>query len=123
MYIWDGTAWKTKTNTVKKYITLNQGGTITVPTTGVSRCYLPSALTITNVYASLGTASSTTFTFKLLKNGSIVGTYNISSNSYKMTTTAASISLTTSDYLTLDVTAGTGATDLKVDLEYTVTLL
>jgi hypothetical protein len=122
LYIWDGTTWKTKTNTVKKYITLNQVGTVTVPTTGVSRCYVPSTLTITNVYASLGTASSSTFTFKLLKNGSIVGTYNISSNSYKMTTTAASISLTTSDYLTLDVTAGTGATDLKVDLEYTLTL-
>ena len=123
IYLWNGTAWKTKTNTVKKYITLNQGGTITVPTTGVSRCYVPSALTITNVYASLGTASSTTFTFKLLKNGSIVGTYTLSSNSYKMTTTAASISLTTADYLTLDVTTGTGASDLKVDLEYTLTLV
>ena len=122
LYLWNGTAWKTKTNTVKKYITLNQGGTITVPTTGVSRCYVPSALTITNVYASLGTASSSTFTFKLLKNGSIVGTYNISSSSYKMTVTAASISLTTTDYLTLDVTAGSGASDLKVDLEYTYTL-
>ena len=123
IYLWNGTAWKTKTNTIKKYITLNQGGTITVPTTGVSRCYVPSALTITNVYASLGTASSTTFTFKLLKNGSIVGTYTLSSNSYKMTTTAASISLTTADYLTLDVTTGTGASDLKVDLEYTLTLV
>jgi hypothetical protein len=122
IYLWNGTAWKTKTNTIKKYITLNQGGTITVPTTGVSRCYVPSALTITNVYASLGTASSTTFTFKLLKNGSIVGTYTLSSNSYKMTTTAASISLTTADYLTLDVTTGTGASDLKIDLEYNQTL-
>jgi hypothetical protein len=122
IYLWNGTAWKTKTNTIKKYITLNQGGTITVPTTGVSRCYVPSALTITNVYASLGTASSTTFTFKLLKNGSIVGTYTLSSNSYKMTTTAVSISLTTADYLTLDVTTGTGASDLKIDLEYNQTL-
>jgi hypothetical protein len=122
IYLWNGTAWKTKTNTVKKYITLNQGGTITVPTTGVARCYVPSALTIVNVYASLGTASSTTFTFKLLKNGTIVGTYTISSNSYKMTVTAASISLTTSDYLTLDVTGGAGASDLKVDLEYNITL-
>jgi hypothetical protein len=122
IYLWNGTAWKTKTNTVKKYITLNQGSTITVPTTGVARCYVPNALTIVNVYASLGTASSTTFTFKLLKNGSIVGTYTISSNSYKMTVTAASISLTTSDYLTLDVTGGAGASDLKVDLEYNITL-
>ena len=122
LYLWNGTAWKTKVNTVKKYISMNQPGSITVPVTGVARCYVPSALTITNVYASLGTASSTTFTFKLLKNGTIVGTYNISSSSYKMTATAASISLTTSDYLTLDVTAGTGASDLKVDLEYTLTL-
>jgi hypothetical protein len=58
-----------------------------------------------------------------LKNGSVVGTYNISSNTNKMTTTGASVSLTTSDYLTVNVTAGTGATDLRIDLEYLVTLV
>ena len=39
-----------------------------------------------------------------------------------MTTTAASISLVTTDYLTVNVTAGTGASDLRIDLEYIVTL-
>ena len=123
LYIWDGTAWKTKVNTVKKYISMTQSGTITVPTTGTARLYPPSSLTISNVYASLSTTSSTTFTFQLLKNGSVVGTYNISSGVNKMTTTAASISLTTNDYLTVNVTAGTGATDLRIDLEYVVTLV
>ena len=122
LYIWDGTAWKTKTNTVKKYITLNQSGTITVPTTGTARLYPPSSLTISNVYASLSTTSSSTFTFQLLKNGSAVGTYNISASTNKMTTTAASISLITTDYLTVNVTAGTGASDLRIDLEYNQTL-
>ena len=123
LYIWDGTAWKTKVNTVKKYITLSQTGAITVPTTGTARLYPPSSLTISNVYASLSTTSSSTFTFQLLKNGSAVGTYNISSGVNKMTTTAASISLITTDYLTVNVTAGTGATDLRIDLEYVVTLV
>ena len=123
LYIWDGTAWKTKTNTVKKYISMTQSGTITVPTTGTARLYPPSSLTISNVYASLSTTSSSTFTFQLLKNGSAVGTYNISANTNKLTTTAASISLTTSDYLTVNVTAGTGASDLRIDLEYLVTLV
>jgi hypothetical protein len=123
LYIWDGTAWKTKTNTVKKYITLNQSGTVTVPTTGTARLYPPSSLTISNVYASLSTTSSSTFTFQLLKNGSVVGTYNISASTNKMTTTAASISLLTTDYLTVNVTAGAGASDLKIDLEYNQTLV
>jgi hypothetical protein len=123
LYIWDGTAWKTKINTVKKYISMTQSGTITIPTTGTARLYPPSSLTISNVYASLSTTSSSTFTFQLLKNGSVVGTYNISSNTNKMTTTGASVSLTTSDYLTVNVTAGTGATDLRIDLEYLVTLV
>jgi hypothetical protein len=102
---------------------MTQSGTITVPTTGTARLYPPSSLTISNVYASLSTTSSTTFTFQLLKNGSVAGTYNISSNTNKMTTTAASISLTTNDYLTINVTAGAGASDLRVDLEYVVTLV
>ena len=122
LYIWDGTAWKTRVNTVKKYISMTQAGAITVPVTGTARLYPPSNLTISNVYASLSTTSSSTFTFQLLKNGSVVGTYNISSGTNKMTTTAASISLTTTDYLTVNVTAGTGAVDLRVDLEYIVTL-
>jgi hypothetical protein len=123
LYIWDGTAWKTRVNTVKKYITMNQSGTITVPVTGTARLYPPSSLTISNVYASLSTTSSSTFTFQLLKNGSVVGTYNISSGTNKMTVTAANISLTTTDYLTVNVTAGTGASDLRIDLEYLVTLV
>ena len=123
LYIWDGTAWKTRVNTVKKYITMNQSGTITVPVTGTARLYPPSSLTISNVYASLSTVSSSTFTFQLLKNGSVVGTYNISSGTNKMTVTAANISLTTTDYLTVNVTAGTGASDLRIDLEYLVTLV
>ena len=122
LYIWDGTAWKTRVNTVKKYISMTQTGAITVPVTGTARLYPPSSLIISNVYASLSTTSSSTFTFQLLKNGSVVGTYNISSGTNKMTTTAASVSLTTSDYLTVNVTAGTGASDLRIDLEYIVTL-
>jgi hypothetical protein len=122
LYLWNGTAWKTKTNTVKKYLTMSQGGNITIPVTGVARCYPPISLTVSNVYASLGNTSANTFTFQVVKNGSVAGTYNISSGTNKMSVTSANISLTTSDYITVNVTAGSGASDLKVDLEYSVTL-
>lgn len=102
----------------KKYFTFVQTGTITTPVSGTARSYPTANCTITNVYASLGTAASDTFTFVLKKNGSTVGTYNMSAGTYRMGATAASVSLTTSDYLTINITAGTGATDLKVDLEY-----
>jgi len=106
------------TNKPSKFITIAQPGNITTPFAGVSRCYPTTNIVITNVYASLGTPASDSFSFELLKNNTSVGTYSFSSGSYRMTTTSANISVTTSDYLTLNVTAGTGATDLKVDFEY-----
>ena len=102
----------------KKYFTFIQTGSISTPVTGTARSYPTANCTISNVYASLGTAATDTFTFVLKKNGTTVGTYNMSSGTYRMGATAASISLTDSDYLTINITAGTGATDLKVDLEY-----
>ena len=99
-------------------ISLTQPGNVTVPFTGVARCYPTSNLTLVNVFASLGTASTTNFGFTLKKNGSNVGNYTISSNSFRMTPTSANISVTTTDYLTIDITSGSGATDLKVDLQY-----
>jgi hypothetical protein len=109
-----------KTVPTTKTFTLVQTGNITAPYTGTARCYPTGNVTISNVYASLGTASSTSFTFTIKKNGTAVGNYTINSNAYRLTSQAANISLTASDYLTLDITAGTGASDLKVDLEYSV---
>lgn len=101
-----------------KTLTMVQSGAITTPFTGVARCYPTANITIQNVYASLGTPSSGNLSFALLKNNTSVGTYSFSANSYRMTTTSANISVSTTDYLTINVTSGAGATDLKVDLEY-----
>lgn len=107
-------------NTAPQYgtITLAQPGNITTPFTGVSRFYPTSNLTITNVFASLGTASSGNLGFMLKKNGSNVGTFTVTGNTFRMSDTSANISVSTTDYLTLDVTSGADATDLRVDLKY-----
>ena len=99
-------------------ITMNQGGNITTPFTGIARCYPTANVNIVNVFASLGTTSSSNLAFTLKKNGTAVGNYTVAGNSYRLTATSANINVTTSDYLTLDITSGSGASDLKVDLQY-----
>jgi hypothetical protein len=103
-----------------KTITLVQPGTITAPYTGVARYYPVENVLISNVYASLGTVSTSTFSFRVNKNGTTVDTYNISSNANRVGPLAANISLTTGDYLTVDIISSSGATDLKVDLLYQI---
>jgi hypothetical protein len=103
-----------------KLLTLVQPGTISVPFTGVARCYPTSNVLIANVYASLGTTSSNTFTFMLLKNGSNVGVFNINTSTYQMPAVTTNISVNKTDYLTMNIIAGNAATDLKVDLQCTI---
>lgn len=105
-------------STSLRLISLVQPGTITVPYTGIARFYPVANLTISNVYASLGTASTTNFSFVIQKNDSNINTYTINANAFTMPATSANIVVNTTDYLTIDVSAGTGATDLRVDLEY-----
>lgn len=105
-------------STSLRLISLVQPGTITVPYTGVARFYPVANLTISNVYASLGTASTTNFSFVIQKNDSNINTYTINANAFTMSATSANIVVNTTDYLTIDISAGSGATDLRVDLEY-----
>ncbi len=99
-------------------ITMMQAGNVPNTFTGTSRYYPTSNISIVNVFASLGTASSANLGFTIKKNGNNVGNFTVTANSYRLTGTSANISVTTSDYLTLDITSGSGATDLKVDLQY-----
>jgi hypothetical protein len=102
-----------------RYITMVKTGNITAPDTGTSRYYPPKDVTISNVLASLSTASTSNLQFTINKNGSNTGAYTISPNAHVMTKTSANISLTTSDYLTVDILSGEGAAELRLDLEYT----
>jgi hypothetical protein len=105
-------------NTGVNYVSVNQVGAIASPMIGTNRYYPPVGLTVTNVYASLGTPSNTTFTFIIKKNGVDTG-YNFSftAGSYTMTPVSVNITVNATDYLTMDITAGTGS-DLRVEMKY-----
>lgn len=101
-----------------RFITMMQTGAITAPFTGVSRAYAPDNIRVSNVKANVGTAPTSDLVFNLLKNGVEVGNYTISASSFRLSSTAANITATDSDYFTVDIASGEGATDLKIDLTY-----
>jgi len=99
------------------YINLSMAGTITPPFTGTARFYSPKNITIDTVLANLGTAPTNgNLIFTIKKNGTSIGT-TFTLSSVLMTPVTVNISLTTTDYLTLDVSGGS-ATDLSVKLKY-----
>jgi hypothetical protein len=106
-------------SSVDTYISLTMTGAITVPYTGTSRFYPPRAMTLSTVYANLSTAASgANFTYIIKKNGTSIGnTFTIIQNQTVMTPANISVSLATTDYLTLDVN-GASATDLFVRIKY-----
>jgi len=102
------------------YINLTMPGTVTSPFSGTARFYPPAAISISMVYANLGSnPSSGNLNFVIKKNGISIGT-TFSMSSALMTPVSISVLLTTSDYLTLDV-SGSNASDLNVKLRYTYT--
>jgi len=103
------------------YITFYQAGNIATTYTGTSRYYPPKNISISKVYANVGTAPAGGFAFIIKKNGVNTGyTFTFTNGTYIMTAVTVSITLTTTDYLTLDITAGTSR-DLKLELEFTYT--
>lgn len=121
-WVYDGTSWLVQSyvnlSGKPNYVTVNVPGTIVSPLTGTNRYYPPAAITLSKVYASLGTAASGTFSFILKKNGTDTGyTFNISNASFTLTPVTVNISVATTDYLTLDVTSGS-ASDLRVEIQF-----
>lgn len=97
-------------------ISLSMPGNITSPMTGNARYYPTNTIVINTVYANLGEAPTGNFTFIIKKNGTSIGnTFTLSSA--VMTPNVVNVSLTTSDYLTLDVT-GVNGSNLNVRLKY-----
>lgn len=101
------------------YINLSQTGSITSPYSGTARFYPPKNLTITRVNANLSDSPvGTPLTFIIKKNGTSIGTtFSIPTTSPVMTPVTVSVALTTTDYLTLDITGGSGS-DLFVSIAY-----
>ena len=103
--------------TVPRFISISVTGVINAPLTGNVRYYPPLGMSVQNVAASVSSAPPSDLSFSLLKNGSSVGTYTITTGSYRLLPQSANISLTTSDYLTVNVTSGS-AENLRLDLQY-----
>lgn len=100
------------------YVNLVMAGAITTPFTGVSRFYPPANITISTVYANLSSnPTSGNLNFVIKKNGTSIGT-TFALSSALMTPVSVNVGLTTSDYLTLDVSGSSGS-DLNVRLKYT----
>jgi len=116
---WTVSTFTAGINTGINYVSMNQVGAMASPMIGTNRYYPPATMVISNIYASLGTASSTTFTFLVKKNGTDTG-YNFSftAGNYTMTPVGVNITVNTTDYLTIDITAGV-ASDLRVEMKFT----
>ena len=101
-----------------RFINLTISGDIS-QRTGQFRFYSPIALTITKIYASISVqAQGGAFTFVLNKNSIDTGAVlSIPEGSFTMAVVSTSITVSNSDYLTLDIT-GVGSRDLHVKLEY-----
>ena len=75
------------------------------------------AMRLTQIDATLDTPGSSTTTVVVKKNGSTVATLTLASGIYHQTNLPVDVSLSTTDYLTVETTAaGTGAKNLNVQM-------
>lgn len=100
-----------------RYITMSRTGAIVTPFYDTSRYYPPANVNISEISASLSVPSGSTFTFRINKNGSNTGIYTINTGEYLLAGTETTISLATTDYLTIDILSGSGS-DLRVNMLY-----
>ncbi|MBF0151769.1 MAG: hypothetical protein HQL84_17260, partial [Magnetococcales bacterium] len=88
----------------------NTGVSVTTPgvlqvLTGTSRWYPPQAVSFNSMEAWVGTAPvGSALQFMLAKNGISIATGSITDGSHRMAATPVTLDLTSSDWLTLDVT-------------------
>jgi hypothetical protein len=100
------------------YLNLLMPGALTAPITGTARFYPPANLTINTVYANLSAnPTNGSLTFVIKKNGTGTGT-TFSLSSALMNAVSVNIALTTTDYLTVDVTGSAMGSDLHIKLKY-----
>jgi hypothetical protein len=100
------------------YLNLLMPGALTAPITGTARFYPPANLTVNTVYANLSAnPTNGSLTFVIKKNGTSTGT-TFTLSSALMDAVSTSIALTTTDYLTVDVTGSAMASDLHIKLKY-----
>jgi hypothetical protein len=86
--------------------------------TGTLRYYIHATSTMTAINAYLGTAGLTQTVAVVKKNGTSINTITIPANTTTLNQTGLSISLAAGDYLTVDITQGSSATDLYINFVY-----
>ena len=86
--------------------------------TGTLRYYIHAASTLTGINAYLGTAGLTQTVAVVKKNGTSINTITIPANTTSLNQSGLSISLAAGDYLTVDITRGSSATDLYINFIY-----
>jgi hypothetical protein len=101
--------------TIDKTITLYQEGTLT-PTTGLTRWYNPSAISISKITARVAEASTDVVTIRIKKSGTTVETLSFAALGTK-TTKNVNINMATDDFLTVDILTS-GGKELSVEFTY-----
>jgi len=72
--------------------------------TGTVRWYASAPLTMTGIVSRIATAADADIRLQIVKNGSVIYTITIASGTYK-TTTSANFTMTTDDYVTVNITS------------------
>ena len=86
--------------------------------TGTLRFYIHTTSTLTAINAYLGTTGLTQTVAVVKKNGTSINTITIPANTAALNQTGLSISLAAGDYLTVDITQSSSATDLYINFIY-----
>lgn len=116
LWITAGTAGPTTATYVK---TLNVQGLLSFMT-GNARWYPDTSVTLTQAYATVSVPpSSGSAQFVVKKNGVSISTVSISSGQYKSSLVSLSANLLATDYVTIDVVSGNGASDAAISILYT----
>jgi hypothetical protein len=101
-------------------VSLRQGGTLAT-ITGTEKWYAPGNITITKIAARLGTVANGSTVTTVNKNGNTQKTMTIPSGSAAVVDTNNLFTMSTSDFLTINVTsvAASPGADLNIQIVYT----
>jgi hypothetical protein len=90
--------------------------------TGTARFYPPANITLQSTYLTVGTTpSSTNASLDIIKNGSVtLNTVNVVPGNFVSSNVVMGSALLSTDYLTINTTAGSGAANASLTIVYTI---
>lgn len=93
-------------------------GSLYTPLVGSSRYYPINNITINTIYYNFSQASTSSVSFSVLVNGTVVNTYSINANVYSGSITSVATSVSNTSYVSINVNSGNGS-DLTFRFAYT----